>query len=104
VVTGKTDYVTSSSTTYAVHRGHEIMGRVVGTGCISTSTVGCFAAIGTQKLWQAAVGMGAFAVAGEIAAAKCKGPGDFIATLFNTVVELESHISPGELVFEEVPA
>ncbi|GAB4160873.1 MAG: hydroxyethylthiazole kinase [Planctomycetota bacterium] len=95
VVTGSTDYISDTANTWAVSRGHEIMGRVVGTGCISSSTVGCFAAVCQDAFRSTALAMTAFAIAGEQAAMRCKGPGDFIQALFNTIPEL-ANLLPAE--------
>jgi hydroxyethylthiazole kinase len=42
VASGKTDIVASSETVYRVESGHEMMGEVVGTGCMLGSTVATF--------------------------------------------------------------
>ena len=37
--------IASEGSVLDCHRGHEMMGRVVGTGCMAASAIGCFAAV-----------------------------------------------------------
>jgi hydroxyethylthiazole kinase len=98
IVTGEKDLVGDGSRTLEIARGHELMGRVVGTGCIGTSTVGCFLATGEDRLRLAATGMAAYSLAGERAAAKAEGPGDFLAKMFNEIAAMAA--SPGGIALE----
>jgi hydroxyethylthiazole kinase len=90
VVSGARDIVTDGTRGLVIASGHPMMGTVVGTGCMSTSTVGCFVAEGTSLLEQAAQAMAAFGTAGSRAAAQARGPGDFHACLQNEVEKLSS--------------
>ena len=87
-ITGATDYVSDGKTVLAVGNGHPIMGKVVGTGCMSTSTVGCFVAMGKDYMKLTAEGLGCFGLAGELAAAKCEGVGDFTKVFFNEITKM----------------
>ncbi|HUT55075.1 MAG TPA: hydroxyethylthiazole kinase [bacterium] len=87
-VTGPVDLVTDGAKILELAYGHPLMGKVVGTGCISASTIGCFAAVGPDILRLAAEALASFGVAGERAATISKGPGDFMANLFNEVSAL----------------
>jgi len=85
VVSGAADIVTDGARGLVLKCGHPIMGSVVGTGCLSSSTVGCFLSVGGGYLDLAAQAMAAFGMAGTRAASKARGPGDFIAMLENEI-------------------
>jgi hydroxyethylthiazole kinase len=87
-VTGAVDLVTDGEALLEVAYGDPMMGRVVGTGCISASTIGCFNAAGPDLLHRTAEGLASLGVAGERAAKVCRGPGDFMACLFNEIFAL----------------
>ncbi|MDP9455766.1 MAG: hydroxyethylthiazole kinase [Actinobacteria bacterium] len=78
--TGPVDYVSDGGgRTLAVSNGHALMGRVVGTGDASTSTIGCFAAVGGADVETVAHALAYYGRAGEIAAgsAGVEGGGTF---------------------------
>jgi hydroxyethylthiazole kinase len=85
VVSGARDIVTDASRGFYVEYGHPMMAGVVGTGCLSSTTVGCFLSTGGKPLELAAQAMAAFGIAGSRAAAFAHGPGDFIAALCNEI-------------------
>jgi len=95
VVSGASDIVTDGTRGLVVRCGHPMMGGIVGTGCLSTSTVGCFVSVGSGHLELAAKAMAAFGTAGSRAAAKARGPGDFIAALCSEIEALSAE--PGGL-------
>lgn len=90
-VTGVKDLVTDGATRIEITGGHPLMGRVVGTGCVSSSTVGCFATAGKDLLRLTALGLAAFGVAGERAAKSAAGPGDFMSSLISEVAKISEH-------------
>jgi hydroxyethylthiazole kinase len=104
VVTGETDLVSDGGRVWAVRSGHPLMGRVVGTGCISTSTVGCFAAAGGDLMELAAEALAAFGTAGERAAEDAEGPGDFLGALYNEIERISRAPEGLDLSAEEVDA
>jgi hydroxyethylthiazole kinase len=85
VVSGSTDIVTDGARGLVLKCGHPIMGTVVGTGCMSSSTVGCFVSVGPGHLELAAHAMAAFGTAGSRAVSKSRGPGDFVAAMLNEI-------------------
>lgn len=97
-VTGETDLVSDGSRVWRVRSGHPLMGRVVGTGCLSTSTVGCFATAGADYMELAALALGCFGEAGNRAARSAAGPGDFLAALHNEIAKMSE--DPGGLAVE----
>jgi hydroxyethylthiazole kinase len=86
--TGETDYVSDGERTLAVENGHPSMGRVVGLGCASTATVGCFSAAGGAVPETVAGALACFGRAGEVAAEKADGPGTFEPRLLDAIAWL----------------
>ena len=88
-VTGAVDHVSDGERTVAVANGHELLGTVTGTGCMSTALTGCFVAAKPEApLEAAAEALAAFGVAGEDAAAGAAGPGSFHAALYDALYNL----------------
>ena len=71
-----------------VGNGHELMGTVTGTGCMSTALTGCFLAVG-PPLDAAVAALVAFGVAGEDAAREARGPGSFHVALYDALYNLD---------------
>ena len=89
-VTGPTDHVSDGSRVVAIANGHELMGTVSGTGCISTALTGSFLAAKPSEPLEAAVeALAAFGVAGEDAALDAKGPGTFHVALYDALYNLD---------------
>lgn len=88
-VTGPVDHVSDGRNGYAIANGHELLGMVTGTGCMSTAMTGCFLAVQTDGLKAAAEALVAFGVAAEDAAASAKGPGSFHAALYDALAALD---------------
>jgi hydroxyethylthiazole kinase len=89
-VTGPTDHVSDGERVIAVSNGHELLGTVSGTGCMSTAVTGSFlAAKPGEPLEAAAEALVAFGLAGEDAARDAKGPGTFHAALYDALYNLD---------------
>jgi len=89
VVTGKEDIVTDGKKCYRVANGHEMMSRVVGTGCMAASAMGTFAAVAPEALPEAcAAGLCCFEIAAELAVSDGAGPGSFMHRLHDRVYSL----------------
>ena len=89
-VTGPTDHVSDGKRVIAVSNGHELLGTVSGTGCMSTAVTGSFLATRPeQPLEAAAEALVAFGVAGEDAAQGANGPGTFHAQLYDALYNLD---------------
>lgn len=100
VVTGSDDLVAVDDKVWIIRGGHETMGRVVGTGCISTSTIGCFVSLGKsfeEYFKLTAQALACFKLAGLKAAQTSTGVAFFINQLFNEIVNLSYEID--DLVF-----
>jgi hydroxyethylthiazole kinase len=89
-VTGPVDHVSDGERVIAVANGHELLGTVTGTGCMSTAMTGCFLAVASDRpLEAAAEALVAFGVAGEDAAVGAKGPGSFHVALYDALYNLD---------------
>ena len=88
-VTGPVDHVSDGQTVCAVANGHELLGTVTGTGCMSTAITGCFLAVASTPLEAAAEALVAFGVAGEDAAVGATGPGSFHVALYDALYNLD---------------
>ena len=89
-VTGPIDYVSDGERVLSVANGHELLGMVSGTGCMSTAITGAFLAAKTDgPLEAAAEALAAFGVAGEDAAREANGPGTFHAALYDALYNLD---------------
>lgn len=84
-ITGAEDVVSDGTATYRLRNGHPLLTKVTGTGCLLTSVVGAFAAVGCEALPAAVAALVYYGVAGEIAAARKgeEGPGSFQTELLN---------------------
>lgn len=65
--TGPVDAVTDGKTLLRITGGTPMLGRITGTGCMTASLVGCFAAVEPDRLTAAALGILAMNLAGETA-------------------------------------
>jgi hydroxyethylthiazole kinase len=89
-VTGPVDHVSDGERSYALANGHELLGTVSGTGCMSTAVTGCFLAVrGDDPLESAAEALVAFGAAGEDAAQDARGPGSFHVALYDALYALD---------------
>ena len=89
-VTGPVDHVSDGERMIVIENGHELLGTVSGTGCMSTAITGCFLAVKpNDPLASAAEALVAFGVAGEDAAVGAEGPGTFHAHLYDALYALD---------------
>jgi hydroxyethylthiazole kinase len=88
-ITGAVDLITDGERVYRVLNGHEMMGRVTGTGCTATVIIGAFLAVDPNPLEAATTGLSFFGLAGEKAAAKTLAPGSFQIALLDALYEMK---------------
>ena len=88
-VTGPVDHVSDGETVNAVANGHELLGTVTGTGCMSTAVTGCFLAVQPDPLAAATEALVAFGAAGEDAVERAFGPGSFHVALYDALYALD---------------
>jgi hydroxyethylthiazole kinase len=100
--TGPTDHVSDGERVVAISNGHELLGTVTGTGCMSTAITGCFAAAKPDApLEAAAEALAAFGLAGEDAARHARGPGSFHAALYDALYNLDPDTLDGRAKIDE---
>ncbi len=88
-VTGAVDHLSDGKRVLSVRNGHPLMGRVTGTGCMSTTMAACYCAAGEPWLEGAAAGLTVFGIAGELAAEGAgAGPGTFHVGLYDRLAGL----------------
>ena len=92
-VTGERDFVTDGRKSYMVSNGHALLGRVTGTGCAATVTIGAFLAAERDPVLASAAALAFFGLAGERAAERANGPGTFWPHLLDALY----NISPEDL-------
>jgi hydroxyethylthiazole kinase len=101
-VTGAVDHVSDGEQVVAIANGHPLLAAITGTGCMSSTTTGCFlAAKPDAPLEAAAEALVAFGVAGEDAARDAKGPGSFHVNLYDALAALEPATLTGRAKLEE---
>lgn len=101
-VTGATDYVTDGTRTIAVGNGHPMMTRVTGLGCTATALIGACLAVNGDPLAAAAHGLALLGVAGEIAAARARGPGSLQMEILDVLYALDAAVLARTVRFDRV--
>ena len=91
-VTGKTDFITDGRRTATIGNGHQLMGRVTGTGCGASTAVACFAASGIEPFRAACSGLAVYSIAGEIAGEEAGGPGTFVPLFLDALALLDGRM------------
>ncbi len=89
VMTGEKDIIAGPDVAYVVANGHEMMGSVVGTGCMAASVIGSFAAVEKDYAKATAAALACYGIAGELAAQGAKGPGTFKEAFYDAVWNLK---------------
>jgi hydroxyethylthiazole kinase len=91
-VTGVVDHIADAERIFTVANGHPLMGRITGSGCMSTTMCASFLAVAPaeERTAAAAEALAAFGVAGEIAARHASGPGTFHAALYDALDALDA--------------
>jgi hydroxyethylthiazole kinase len=87
-ITGAVDLITDGERVCRVWNGHEMMGKVTGTGCTATAMIGAYLAVTAHPLEAATQGLAYFGLAGEKAAARTKSPGSYQIALLDALFEM----------------
>ncbi|TVY30828.1 putative thiamine biosynthetic bifunctional enzyme [Lachnellula hyalina] len=100
VMTGATDFVSDGLRTYAIKNGHELLGRITGSGCVLGTTISLMLAVCREdKLLAAVAGLLHYEIAAEIAAERedVKGPGTFVPALIDELYNVQKSTSGGDI-------
>lgn len=84
-MTGAADYVTDGARRLAIGNGHDLMGRVTAMGCAASALVAACLAVEPDAFSAAASALLIFGIAGEIAGAGARGPGQFAADFIDAI-------------------
>ncbi|BAA30257.1 hydroxyethylthiazole kinase [Pyrococcus horikoshii] len=90
-VTGAVDYVSDGRRTFAVYNGHELLGRVTGTGCMVAALTGAFVAV-TEPLKATTSALVTFGIAAEKAYEEAKYPGSFHVKLYDWLYRINENV------------
>ncbi|MDP9380305.1 MAG: hydroxyethylthiazole kinase [Chloroflexota bacterium] len=99
-VTGPVDFVVGDGRVLEVRNGHPLLGRITGSGCMSTAAIGIFLTAGEDVLLQTALGLGTYGLAAERAAEGEPGPGTFRSRLLDEVAALGAGSTHGLQISE----
>jgi hydroxyethylthiazole kinase len=88
-LTGPTDLVTDGERRVRIENGDQLMSRVTAMGCASSAVVAAFLAVEPDPWLAAFSGLTVFAVAGEAAAARARGPGSFAVELLDALANAD---------------
>jgi hydroxyethylthiazole kinase len=88
-LTGPTDLVTDGERSARIENGDPLMSRVTATGCASSAVVAAFLAVEADPWLAALSGLTIYAVAGETAAARARGPGSFAVELIDALASAD---------------
>jgi hydroxyethylthiazole kinase len=93
-ITGAIDYISDGVKVLSIHNGHEMLTKVTGTGCMSTSLVGTYAGVTKDYLLAAAAGIMTMGIAGEKAfeaLASEEGNGSFKVKILDNVYNISEN-------------
>lgn len=100
VMTGAIDYVSDGNRTFAISNGHELLGRITGSGCVLGTTLSATLAVNREdKMIAAIAALLHYEVAAEIAAERedVKGPGTFVPALLDELHNISSRTSKNDI-------
>ena len=88
-LTGERDLVRDQSRMATIANGHPLMARVTAMGCAASALVAACLAVEPDAWRATAAALILFGVAGEIAAARARGPGSFAVEILDSVHGLD---------------
>lgn len=100
VMTGAIDYISDGERTFAVSNGHELLGKITGSGCILGTIISVMLAVCKEdKLLAALAGLLHYEIAAEIACQRedVMGPGTFVPALIDELYNLQKGTSKGNV-------
>jgi len=99
VMTGATDFVSDGVRTMAISNGHELLGRITGSGCVLGTTISLALAVSRgDKLLATLAALLHYEIGAEIAAARedVRGPGTFVPALIDELYNIHKSTSRGD--------
>ncbi|KAL2064188.1 hypothetical protein VTL71DRAFT_4682 [Oculimacula yallundae] len=104
VMTGAVDYISDGERTFAVSNGHELLGRITGSGCVLGTIISIMLAVCKgDKLLAALAGLLHYEIAAEIASKRedVRGPGTFVPALIDELYNLQKRTSGDDVKWLE---
>src|ERR1041385_3016423 len=89
-LTGAVDLVADRERLARVANGHPWMAKVTAMGCVGSALVATFLAVEPDAWKASAAALIALGIAGELAAARSRGPGSFAAEIIDVLNDLDS--------------
>lgn len=88
-ITGKTDIITDGQQVCFITNGHEMLTKVTGTGCMTTSLIGTYCGANEDYFASAVAGVMTMGLAGELASLQtAEGIGTYKVKLFDVIYNL----------------
>ncbi len=84
-VTGAVDVIVGDGRVLEVVNGHPLLGRITGSGCMATVSIGIFLTAGEDTVLQTALALAVYGLAAERASSGDPGPGTFRSRLLDEV-------------------
>jgi len=102
VVSGVKDIISDGDKVYQVSNGNNLMGQVVGTGCMLGSTLGVFCGVSSNYLEATLSAVTAYGIAGEKASKKATQPASYKVAFLDSISELSDEDLAREQQVEQV--
>jgi len=99
VMTGARDFVSDGNRTFAISNGHELLGRITGSGCVLGTTISLMLTASREdKLLGTIAGLLHYEIAAEVAAVRedVKGPGTFVPALIDELYNIQKATTAGD--------
>lgn len=102
-VTGEVDIVTDGERVIEITGGHPLMARITGMGCLLSAVCAAFLSVGMHAPIEAtAYSLAFYKKAGELAAERASGPGDFAVHFLNALFQMEDDaLDVGQKILEQ---
>ena len=84
-LTGASDFVSDGTRLVTVANGDPLMAKVTAMGCAGSAVVAAFLAVESDAWLATTAALIAFGVAGEMAAARARGPGSFAVEMIDAI-------------------
>ncbi|KAH6668792.1 Hydroxyethylthiazole kinase family-domain-containing protein [Halenospora varia] len=99
LMTGAADFLSDGTRTLCVKNGHELLGRITGSGCVLGTTISLMLAVcRNDKLLAALAALLHYELAAERAAERedVKGPGTFVPALIDEIYNIQKETRAGD--------
>jgi thiamine-phosphate diphosphorylase/hydroxyethylthiazole kinase len=100
VMTGKTDFVSDGTRTFAIDNGHEYLGSVTGTGCTLATAISAAVTLRHEdRLTAVIAAILHFEIAAELAASRSdvRGPGTFVPAFLDELSSIRQSTVQSDL-------